>query len=67
MISKSDFLDWKRSTVTEQVLAQCKEEIEALRDKLEDKASTGDTTALAFIAGAIAGLRFIQDIRPEED
>ena len=66
-MTKSDFIDWKRHPVTEQVFSQLRQRIEYLKDELVGYAISGDPRELAQIAGAIKAMDDMLNIQFEDE
>ena len=66
-MTKSDFIDWKRHPVTEQVFSQLRQRIEYLKDELVGYATSGDPRELAQKAGAIMAMDDVLNIQFEDE
>jgi hypothetical protein len=65
-VTKSEFADWKRHPVTQQVFSQLAARIDQLKDEIIGYAVEGDTTALAYKAGAVLAYSDLLSIEYEE-
>jgi hypothetical protein len=65
-VSKSEFADWKRHPVTQQVFSQLAARVDQLKDEIVGYAVEGDTTALANKAGAVLAYSDVLNIEYEE-
>jgi hypothetical protein len=52
-VSKSDFIDWKRNPVTQQVFSMLQARVEQLKDEIVTQAQHGNITTQAYKAGAV--------------
>jgi hypothetical protein len=62
-VTKSDFIDWKRHPVTEELLGELRQRIEGLKDEL---VYAEDARTIAIKQGAIMAYSDILDTKPEE-
>jgi hypothetical protein len=65
-VTQSDFIDWKRHPVTQQVFSQLQSRIAGLKDELVGHALSGEGETAAAKAGAILALEDILSIDFEE-
>jgi hypothetical protein len=65
-VTKSDFIDWKRHPVTQQVFSQLQDRVNQLKEELMAQAATIPQTELAEKAGAAKAFQHILDIDYEE-
>lgn len=65
-MTASDFYDWKRHPVTQQVFSQLDARISGLKDEIVGEALAGDPRTLASKAGGILAYQDVLDIDFEE-
>jgi hypothetical protein len=65
-MTKSDFIDWKRHPVTQQVFSQIAERVEQIKEELMGQAAHVPQLELAEKAGAAKAFKHILDIDYEE-
>lgn len=65
-MTKSDFFDWKRHPVTQQVFSQLQERISQLKDEIAAQVAHTPQLELAEKAGAAQAFQYILDIDYEE-
>lgn len=66
MSQASDFYDWKRHPVTQEVFHQLQTRVDQLKDELVTQAVMGNTTVQAHKAGLIQAFEFLLNIDFEE-
>jgi hypothetical protein len=65
-VTKSDFIDWKRHPVTQEVFSQLRSRVDELKDRLVGKAAASAPEA-THLAGIIEGFQFLLNIDYEDD
>lgn len=65
-MTKSDFLDWRRHPVTQQVFSQLQERISQLKDEIASQVAHVPQLEVAEKAGAVQAFQHILDIDYEE-
>lgn len=66
-MNQSDFYDWKRHPVTQQVFSQLTARIAGLKDEIVGDALGSDPRTLASKAGAILAYQDVLDIDFDEE
>lgn len=65
-MTKSDFIDWKRSPVTQEVFSQLHARTKEIKDQIVDEAQSGDPKRIAYLAGLVQGFQFLMNIDFED-
>ena len=65
-MTKSDFIDWKRHPVTQQVFSQIADRVGMLKDEIAAQAAHVPQLELAEKSGAVQAFQHILDIDYEE-
>lgn len=66
-MTKSDFIDWKRHPVTQQVFSQIQDRIEQIKEQLVMQAGYVDQKLLAERAGMAQAFQFLLNIEYDEE
>lgn len=65
-MTKSDFIDWKKNPVTQELFSQLKQRVEDMKDRLVGYAASGNATSSAHMAGIVEGFQFLLNIDWED-
>lgn len=66
-MTKSDFIDWKRHPVTQEVFSQLRSRVDDMKDRVLGYAAIGDVPHGAHVAGIVEGFQFLLNIEYEEN